>query len=60
MEMAMLMAGAMLRDRDGAFGWAHDGGHDGAIRLAIALMVIAALVLTLETRGLHWLWGALT
>jgi len=54
----MLMAGALLRD--GAFGWAHDGGHDGALRLALALMVIAALVLSLETRGLHWLWDVLT
>jgi hypothetical protein len=66
MEMGMLMAGGMLRmlneDRPAseAFAWAHDGGREGAIRLAIALLLIAAIVLVLDTHGIRWLWGALS
>jgi hypothetical protein len=60
MELAMLMAGGVLRNRGDAFGWARDGGGEGLVRLAVALLAIAALVMTLETRGLHWLWGALS
>ena len=60
MEMAMLMAGGLLRNKGGDFAWAHGGEGDGAVRLLAALLCIAALVLTLETRGLHWLWSVLS
>jgi hypothetical protein len=63
MEMAMLMSGALLRklDQQGRpVAWAHGSGTGGLLRLTIALLVIAALVLTLERRGLQWLWPALS
>ena len=59
MEMAMLMAGGLQR-QSGSPAWSHGGGGDGVVRLALALMLIAGLTMTLETRGLHWLWALLT
>jgi hypothetical protein len=59
MEMALLMAQGLPRNarlqswEDCA--WAHAGRYDGILRLAIALLVIAALVLTLEREGIGWL-----
>ena len=59
MEMAMLGAGALQREHGGS-AWSHGGGGDGLVRLALALLLIAGLAMTLETRGLHWLWALLT
>jgi len=59
MEMAMLGAGAFRREcTDSA--WCHGSGGDGLVRLALAPMFVAGLAMTLETRGLHWLWMLLT
>jgi hypothetical protein len=59
MEMAMLMASGVLRER-GASPRLHGSGADGLLRLAVALLFIAGGVLTLQVRGLHWLWALLT
>ena len=60
MEMAMLMAGGLLRERGASSPWLRGSGADGLLRLAVALLLIAGGVLTLQTRGLHWLWALLT
>jgi hypothetical protein len=66
MDVGMLMAGGMLRllDReapaDEAFAWANGSALDGSLRLAIAFLAVAALVLGLETGSLRWLWGVLS
>ena len=59
MEMAMLGVCGLLRER-GASPWVHGSGADGLLRLAVALLLIAGGVLTLQPRGLHWLWALLT
>lgn len=64
--MEMMMAGGILRllhedaPRAGALARTRECGRDGAVRVAIVLLVIAALVLAIETDGIHWLWGALS
>jgi hypothetical protein len=60
--MAMLMAGALQRPDRGCETplWSCGSGQDGLIRLALALLLIAGVVLTLEMRGLRWLWPALS
>lgn len=61
----MLTAGGLLQVWSGhglegdRFAWARDGAGDSAVRLAVALLLLAALALTLETRGMYWLLSAL-
>ena len=55
MDVAVLVAAWSARNDE----WPAGDVGDGLLRLAVTLFAVTALVLTLETRSLHWLWAVL-